>query len=179
MDNKGQAFSTFQLLIAAIIAIVILIILLAILRVIPGISSTGDPVQATSDKLKDAATKLTQHFKTDIVTFTKGYTMLAKSIVTSAEVGLEEDQLCLSRGDFGDETEIWAVGDKHEYIKYKGSVPKDVKISIVCDTGTNLEDTVRAYSGEAGGLKEEWVSDCPCVGSGEICCLIALRYRSA
>lgn len=140
---------------------------------------TWYPVEAVSDKLKDAATKLTQHYKTDVVTFSKGDTMLAKYIVTTAEVGLEEDQLCLSLGDFSDEAELWEVGDKHEYIKYKGDAPKDVKISIVCDVGEYLSETVEVCSGEFGGLDPDWLSGCECLNSGDICCLVALRHPNA
>ncbi|MCD6246810.1 MAG: hypothetical protein J7J87_00035 [Candidatus Diapherotrites archaeon] len=179
MDNKGQGFSTFQLLIAAIVAIVILIILLAILRVIPGISSTGDPVQAASDKLKDASTKLSQHFKTDIVTFDKGSAMTAKAIVKSAEVGLQENQLCLSLGDYGsDTTDAWGGGvenGEENQIRYSGTASKNVRLSVLCDVGTELEGDIRTYySGEAG-LNPSWVSGCSCTSIDDICCLIALR----
>lgn len=179
MDNKGQGFSTFQLLIAAIVAIVILIILLAILRVIPGISSTGDPVQAASDKLKDASTKLSQHFKTDTVTFDKGTTMTAKAIVQAAEVGLQENQLCLSLGDYGSDTSgVWTGGIEKgasNQIGYTGSASKNVKLSVLCDVGTELEDDITTYySGEAG-LDPSWVSGCDCTNMDDICCLIALR----
>lgn len=178
MDNKGQGFSTFQLLIAAIVAIVILIILLAILRVIPGISSTGDPVQAASDKLKDATTKLSQHFKTDTVTFDKGTTMTAKAIVQAAEVGLQENQLCLSKGDYKDDETVWSGGVEkgaQNQISYNGSASKNVKLSVLCDVGTELEDDITTYySGEAG-LDPAWVSGCDCTNMDDICCLIALR----
>ena len=177
MDNKGQGFSTFQLLIAAIVAIVILIILLAILRVIPGISSTGDPVQAASDKLKDASTKLSQHFKTDIVTFDPGDTMTAKAIVIAAEVGLQENQLCLSLGDFADYGDVWSISSEYDRVSYKGSASKNVRLSVLCDLGMDLEDDIDKYYREDAGLQPEWVSGCPCViqHPNDICCLIALR----
>lgn len=136
------------------------------------------PVKQVSDKLKDAVSKPTQHYKTDITRFDSGYIMDAKTIITTAEVGLDEDQLCLSLGDFSDEAGLWEVGNNHEYIKYKGNEPKDVKISIVCDVGEHLNEAVEAF-GEAGILNPDWLDGCGCIGSDDICCLIALRDSNA
>lgn len=179
--SKSNAGTIASLLAILTNPFLLWIVLTIIFSLAPKPSSYSDlsfPIGATSYKLKDAATKLAQHYKTDIVEFNSGYIMDAKTIITTAEVGLDEDQLCLSLGDFSDEAGLWEVGNNHEYIKYKGNEPKDVKISIVCDVGEHLNEAVEAF-GEAGILNPDWLDGCGCIGSDDICCLIALRDSNA
>lgn len=178
IDYKGQAFSTFQILIAAVVAIVILTILLSILGIIPFPFLQEDPTQAARDALTNAYSHLTTHVKTGSVTFHPGYTMLARSIVVGSNVAIEEKQLCLSLGDFSQDTETWSGDPEKGRIAYKGNVPKKVRLSLLCDVGERLKDTLDLY-GEESGLSSSWVDECPCITSTpkEVCCVIALRYN--
>ena len=180
IDYKGQVFSTFQLLIAAIVAIVILTILLGILGLLPFPFFQEDPIKAARDSLTNAYSQKTTLINTGPVTFDPGKIMLARSIVVDNDVGIDEKQLCLSLGDFSQDTEAWSSNSDGSRIAYKGSVPKKVKLSLLCDVGESLKDTLDKY-GEEGGVSSSWVDNCPCVTNTpkEICCVIALRYNTS
>ncbi len=182
MDDRGQAFSTFQLLIAAIVAIVILVILLGVLRIIPIITGPGDPTAAASDKIKEAVASLSTHVMTEsAVTFDPGTVVTNKAIANKAQVGLEPDQICLSLGDFTDD-DSWEAGSEGQSVTYKKSnrISKNVRLSVLCDVANDLEDDITNYYTNAG-LNSDWVSNCKCVTEttlqDQVCCVVMLRYE--
>ncbi len=98
-NERGQAFSAFQLLIAAVVAMAILGILMAIIGGIGPIGTHSDPTKQVADKIQELRER-GGYEKTEVVTFdsdTKKY-MRSSEIISEADVGMSTDQVCLSLG---------------------------------------------------------------------------------
>ncbi|MCD6478428.1 MAG: hypothetical protein J7L44_00910 [Candidatus Diapherotrites archaeon] len=203
MDSKGQAFSTFQLLIAAIVAVTILVILLHILNMIPPIGPSGNPEEAIANVIKDAVnTPATMKGTGTTVTFKSDAPMVTnEAIAEIADVGLEPEQICISPGEFMEDTEILAPGEKGSdtsknweafedgsMVRYRGST-KNVSIVVVChSTATKLLNLIEKYLepdvkvGWMDGSQGEPASSfrCGCLEDelykNQKCCLVALRF---
>lgn len=191
IGEKGQAFSTFKLLIAAIVAVVILVILLSILGYID-FSPRNQPLVGASDALKEAYQVPSQLVtNTQSVTFTKDYTLSRRAIVERANIGISEDQICLTLGDFQGMTTSGFEGgvicsnvtgdcSNENKITYRGGGAKNIKFSVLCYEGAELPDIV-GTGPEAiyEDIDEDWVNQCECVTDADlqkqVCCMIALR----
>ncbi len=178
MDSKGQAFSTFKLLIAAVVAMVILGILLGIVGIIPNLG-VGDPQEEAETLLKKMYTSQGRAMKSSVVTFEKDMSIGARDLALSSRSGLIEEQICLSAGAYGESTRF----NEHEegkVITYTGSAPMAAKLGGVCDSRKLLSDTIKTYA--SGILDIDWYDSLGCcpsqTGSGEddttICCFIAV-----
>lgn len=202
MKEKGQAFSTFQLLIAAIVAVAILIILMQILGIITLPGPGDDPAVPMSDALKEASTSLASTKSARNINFTSDSPIVtSESIIYQAEIGLEPWQVCLSPGQFfeADEVQVdnvWGDTDKAWQVRADGMALRYARpggqrtvnaIAICHHSGTALREYIDLYMGDM--LKEDWMSgfhgggrfECECLSgerSQQKCCLIALRYAS-
>jgi len=182
MNKKGQAFSTFQLLIAAVVAVVILVILLSILKIIdPWSLFFGDPIQVTSNAVRDAVSTQLTPITTKVVRLTENYTLTSKAIANSAKAsGITDEQICLSLGDFsGADGWVGGEGDKDNIIIYKNRGEKSIRLTAFCSVAKELKENMEFYYAEGEGeLNPEWVSHCSCITEHpeEICCVVALRY---
>gem|GEM_PF-648259 len=196
MNSKGQAFSTFQLLISAIIALTILVILLGVLGIIPGLFNISqNPIDAMVNKLKDATTKLATPVHGGKVTFKPEVGIVtSENLATTADVGLEKEQICISPGDFMEQTEIiskgetesgekpWVARNDGSMIKYKGS-SREASFTVICHAPATR---LRKYIEEdlEPEIKVEWMDGssfkCACLESDfykdQKCCLIVLRF---
>ena len=182
IGEKGQAFSTFKLLIAAIVAMVILVILLGILGVLP-IIPNNKPLDEVSNTLKSAYGTHSQLSLSKKVTFTRDYVLARKALINKADIGLSEKQLCLSLGDFS------AIGnhggfeggapDNEAKIAYTGSTQKDASFAVLCDIGESLPGQM-GQGATYESLKPKWAEDCECVKnpdlSAQVCCFVALKF---
>ncbi|MFH1240231.1 MAG: hypothetical protein V1672_03360 [Candidatus Diapherotrites archaeon] len=174
MNNKGQAYSTFQLLIAAVIAMAILVILIPIIMQVMGII-TSDPTDETKRMLSNAVDNPSALQYTPEVAFEPGDVLAAQAI--TERTGIAKDQVCMGALDFGDEGE----DDDFEVLKddaahrilYHGTGTKTVKIAIVCNVSLeDLEDDIAAY-----GLDDKiTLDDCPeTCQEGGTCCAVILK----
>ncbi len=190
MGQKGQAFSTFKLLIAAIVAVVILMILLSILNIID-FSPRNQPIVGASDALEAAYQTPSALENSQSVTFTNGYTLSKKAVVERANIGISEDQICLSLGDYQDMTTSGFTGgvictgpdgdcSNENKISYDGGGNKTVKLSVLCYDGDELAGIVGTGPDSIyEDLKEEWIDQCECTTDTDlqkqICCAVMLR----
>ena len=175
IGERGQAFSTFKLLIAAIVAVVILVILLSVLNII-NFNPQNEPVEGAAEALKKASQSRSLLVKSTTVTFNRGDTLLARTIVESAQQGLARDQVCLSLGEFYEMEEHAGFGGGQENneenrIVYNG-IRRNAQFSVLCYYGDELGDIVRD---EYDDIEEDWIDNCSCTGNPQLCCLIALR----
>ncbi len=177
-NERGQAFSAFKLLIAAIIAMAILGILMTVINSIGQIGTEADPTEQAAElvgELRDRG----GYEKSDVVTFgADKKTMRSSEIIAAAEVGMAPDQICLSLGDFS-ETDDFEAGQENgspQLIAFNRGGSRDVELSVLCNAGDLIEADIEEI-GEYEGLEEEWTDDCDFEGRDEMCCLIALRKR--
>src|SRR3989338_743168 len=102
-SQKGQAFSTFQLLIAAIVAVLILAFILPIFSklMIPG--DAYNTVGVAANGVEQMKGSPGQHFlsKTEVY-FKKGDFLNSTMIADRSDVGMSPDQICISAGEFSD-----------------------------------------------------------------------------
>ena len=173
LNEKGQEFSVFKLLISAVIAIVILTILLQMLGLLGGFGQ-GNPFEEAKTTLKTATTNVASENPSKVVTFKTGDSVGAKALATA--VDLSEDQICISLGQFLDDPSgNWEGTGK--MVKYTGTGAKKTKWAILCDVGKDLTGSVTDY----GSLLEPgWLSDCACAADEymEKCCVLALVKTS-
>lgn len=171
MNNRGQAFSTFQLLIAAVVALAILVLLLNIIGSLPNLGGQK-PNKIASDLVASQVNAPSELRTSNPVTFTKEDSLNAKAIATASGV-VTEGQLCISQGDFVDqESDFQQVGDG--VLRYSGGSNLRVRISVLCDTGNQV-----AADLESNGIEnaDTWMNDCSGIQDlPQTACIIALRY---
>lgn len=168
MNNRGQAFSTFQLLIAAVVALAILVLLLNIIGSLPNLGGQK-PNKIASDLVASQVNAPSELRTSNPVTFTKEDSLNAKAIASASGV-VTEGQLCISMGDFPEGESDFALNSTGSVLQYNGSSNLRVRISVICDTGNQLLADL-----EANGSPTEWLDSCD-VDIPQTACLIALRY---
>ena len=201
LNARGQAYSTFKLLIAAIVAIAILTILFSIIGVIPSMGQT-DPADAAATKLKDAAAgSLATELVSNKVVFKDGMTLNSISIVEKSGVALTKEQVCLILGDFsGDDIDDVEGRAGFNYasdnslgksISYHGG-DKEARIAVLCykglggvaeviDQGGRVSKALNFEDEDADDIADELGSVCSDIGgkactvnSTETCCVVVL-----
>ncbi|MAG22343.1 MAG: hypothetical protein CL943_03520 [Candidatus Diapherotrites archaeon] len=177
MNNKGQAYSTFKLLIAAIVALAILMILLPIISSVLGILQ-NDPNDKARELINNLYNQPESLKHTEDVTFTPGYVLSAAAL--AEKVTLSSDQICITSGDFPDDDagfELQEVGDPtYQRIVWHGETNKVVQIAVTCHINKNrLEDSIVGTVFD--DLREEDL-DCGSVCDAGRCCALALRASS-
>ena len=169
MDNKGQGFEVFKLLIAAIVAGAILAILLPLLN----IDFTGrDPATVAAEKIKEGITLPGTPIYTDSVSFKRNQSLVASTLADKSRQ-LNQDQVCLSKGDLGSDPTFEELDAKQ--ISYTGT-GKSVKMAVLCDSGREIEQSAT----DLPGLEPDWLGNCGCAQSqsDETCCLVALKFNT-
>lgn len=167
-NNKGQAASTFQLLIAAIVAIAILGVLMGILGIIPK-PPGQEPIAAATEVLNKASTtSMATPVVSKEATFNKDYPTLAAVSLAKGDVGITENQINLSLGFFKDKAAGFTKPTE-KVITYTGT-SKKVKIGALCATGcgelNRLADEVFTIPGDSSAYQ--------CTCEDEICCVVYL-----
>lgn len=136
LNQSGQAFSVFKLLIAAIVAVVILSILLQILP--DDFIPQGDPTDEASRQVESLIAKLGTPGRTADVTFKPGIPLVAATIATKTGV-LDEANVCvIASNSAGNLFEN--IGGK--LINYKGTSSVVRKLYILCD----VENKIFSYT---------------------------------
>jgi len=163
MNQKGQAFSVFELMIAAIVAVAILFVLLPIIS--GGFSFNTTPKDAISNSLsavKDGGQTTSQDFSLQPNQTLKSSQFTdngfdAHSIIFAVEASFYDSDTMevLNSGDFD--------SDGFSYLTYSGSTPKPVKAIVICEqTGESLNETI--------GISSDKIQDAENVLTGEVLC---------
>ncbi len=178
MNSRGQAFSTFQLLIAAVVALAILVLLLNIIGSLPTPGTTKPQSEAVNLIKSQINSPSELRTSSNAVIFTREDSLNSKAVATASGV-LTSSQLCISMGDFFDEagsdfvdTNPSVSGD---IIQYSGSGQLRVKMSVICDTGTELSTDL-----QNNGIDDStWMQSDKCqqlLGLSQTACVVALRF---
>lgn len=170
MDEGGQAFSAFQLLISAVVAVAILGILMAILGMIN--PPTQNPTEAAKSLLQGLVNAPGTLQETAPVIFAQNTTISSEALVTA--VNLDPSQACLDLGEYEDDERFKLLqGSGGEVIQWTGVSERKAKIAIVCAmSGPNLEDYVDNVYDDS---LTEPDPPCDCYSEGGRCCLIQLK----
>ncbi len=179
MNTKGQAYSTFKLLIAAIVAMAILAILIPIIMQVMGLI-TASPLNETKSLLSDLVGSPGALKHTPEVVFEPD-DVLAASALTE-RLPISKDQLCMSTGQFeeDDERGFDCIGcddtDQHR-IRYSGNTPQSAKIAIVCNVNlAELIGDIEAYGLDEYDEGNDIVSACDiCEDKGKCCAIVLER----
>jgi uncharacterized protein (UPF0333 family) len=164
MDNKGQAFSAFKLLIAAIVAIALLGVLMPIITQTTGLIKT-DPSETIGRAINGIINSPGSISKTDNLTFSPKTSVAVKAIASKA--GLDKSQICVSLGTYEENPDSGFTTMDGTQIAWNGSTDKSVKAYVVCDLNpSDLMDTIEG----AGKVAPE---SCECLEE-EKCCAVIL-----
>ncbi len=173
MNQKGQAFSAFKLLIAAVIAVAILGILMPILSQVTGII-TKAPGEEISMVLANQVGNPGNYTVTNEFTFkpNEGVSTMALAAGTP---GLSADQICLSLGEdvggWDDSSNFMLIaGDDMQNIQWEGPANQTARAGILCaGDGDSAIDALAIYNKEANDI------DCPSACEGSRCCIVLLQ----
>ena len=176
MNDRGQAYSTFKLLIAAIVALAILMILLPIISSVLGILQ-NDPTDKTRELLNNLYNQPETLKTAEDVTFTPNSNI--SGLALSEKLPLGKNEICMSLGDYEADTEAgFAVsGDEHHRITWNGVSNKVVDIVVVCNL--NFDMLEQGFDGTIVEERSWEYSDCEDIcGEDGRCCLVALKRPS-
>ncbi len=159
LNQKGQAFATFRLLISAIVAIAILTILFNILGLIQ-LPGQGNPDDKAAELITSQVHKPGSPKTTDsAVQFNRDDSISQTALANSSSAGLGFEQICVHPGDlkdlFEDQTILSGVLGKS--IFYNSSNARSVKMTVLCDERAQFSPEV---FGGVPFLEEEWANEC-------------------
>ncbi len=165
-NQKGQAFSTFQLLISAVIAMAILMVLLPIIGSIFVVGN--DPATEATTLVKNYVDQkgLWGVSKTQ-VTFNKDGSLKADTIATSSGK-LSNNQVCLKVPE--SLVQQGFIAKQNQLVQWKEDASKLVKLGVICNRKVKLENDLSLYD-----LPSEY-GDCDpqCPNENETCCIVVV-----
>ena len=182
MNQKGQAYSTFKLLIAAIIAMAILAILIPIIMQAMG-WLTASPLNETKSLLTDLVGSPGALKHTPEVAFKPGDVLAASALVE--RLSISKDQVCISTGQFEEDSDngFECIGceeaNDNQRLVYNGASNQSARLAVVCNV--NLEELmndIEAYKLDDGDgdWEDTSIEDAceVCEGLGK-CCAVVLK----
>jgi len=144
MDSRGQAYSTFQLLIAAVVAMAILAILIPIIMQVMGLI-TANPTDETRSLLGSLIDAPGSLRTTKVVSFSPGTDISGSSL--AEKVALGKNQICMSTGEFPTDAEkgFECLGcdsqdATQQRLIYHGTTNITAKIAVVCNKWVEATD---------------------------------------
>ncbi len=174
-NQKGQAFSVFELMIAAIVAVAILFVLLPILGGIGGGGGTNasSAIANALASVEKGGTITSQEF-----TLQKGDTINSKQFENFDQHSVNFD---VNPGFEGSGFE--PVGDSSSYsgFIYNGSTKLKVQAKVICETtGTSLAETLDDASIEGVfGVDVTELCEPDEPGQFQPCCLVLIERKKA
>jgi hypothetical protein len=158
--EKGQAFSTFQLLIAAVVALALLAVLLPLIT--GGFNIGNKPDQVAGELLQTQIDNPGALSYTSEVRFTKG-TLAASGLVE--DTGIDPDQVFFVINDelsnyfkvLGEDNDVLGPG---KILEYTRNTDGKYQLGIICEYDTEIESTLTYYDDipdDASGA--EWAED--------------------
>ncbi len=180
LNEKGQAYSTFKLLIAAIVAMAILAILIPIIMQVMGLIK-ADPLEETKSMMSSKIAQPGALEHTKEVVFTPNYVLTASAL--SDRLPISKDQICMSTGEFTEDDGFECLNcdeDEQHRIRYNGSTEKTAQIAIVCNVDKDeLLNDIDVYEDDLlegdGDPDIEEACDAICSESAKCCALVLTR----
>ncbi len=177
MDQKGQTFDVFKLLISAVIAIAILVILMNILGGIPGIGS-DNPEKLAEDTVRGKLNSIGSPGFVNKVVFKKDDTISARSIALKSEA-LSEGQVCVLVGSKTPNNKSFEETAPGKIITYAGEGQQQTRLMVLCDRESDIEDTLRNYKfTDKFGISPNRCNPAPSTSGSQKFCLVAIVSES-
>jgi len=184
LNEQGQAYSTFKLLIAAIVAMAILAILIPIIMQVMGLikANPTDEAKSLMSSLIDSPGSMRM---TKEVSFAPGMDLSGSAL--AERVSISQDQICMSTGDFltveddGDFQCLNCDGEgSQQRIIFQGNAERVVRIAIVCnrwsDDSGGLLDDLKDYELDTGDGEPNITESCGNIcDEGSKCCALVLK----
>ena len=179
MNNRGQAFSVFELMIAGVVAFAILIVLLMVIGGVNPFGTTQDAKTVIANGISglspsgDASTGIFE---------IKSRTGITNEDLTG-KTGLDAKSILFATGQFGagsnPNTSVKPVGEFGAGIQYTGSSSLKAQARIICkSTGAKLV----AYMDTLEGMDKYLIDFPPTEQCGEEefmpCCIVILERPS-
>ena len=142
MDTKGQSYSVFKLLIAAIVASAILLILLQVLG-IAIFDFEQKPNAIASSQVNNNLNNIGDPTLTKMVTFQPQDSLNARTIAGKSN-GLAEDQICVFKSTSTPNHDSFA-GTDGQVLVYNGTLAQSLKLLVLCDTYDKISETIETY----------------------------------
>lgn len=170
-NNKGQAASTFQLLIAAIVAMAILGVLMGVLGGLAW-EVTKDPEEGAESVLKEAVKDPFSIKGPEEVLFDRDHSIIDVTALTArADIPLVPTEVCITEGD---QTGAFST-DNGKVLNYNFGGTKSVKVKAVCVEEGDQFYSLGAFIDSHG--QNEPVHNCETEspGSGTFCVVYLVR----
>lgn len=181
LNNRGQAFSVFELMIAAIVAVAILFVLLPILGGITtgGVGGPRDAIGNTLASVSSGGSFTSQEFTltkdTPITSsqFTKeGFD--SRSIIMAVDSRLDEQMPNAFKLE--SDTGVENPGS-YTAVVYTGNQSLSLKARVICEsTGTTLQTTLNLIEGSVV-VDADPEEHCGSEGEFSPCCLVILQRK--
>jgi len=167
INQKGQAFSVFELMIAGVVAFAILMVLM---QVIGGIL-TGQDTDALS-ALSDAVKSASPSGQAYAGSFVLQKDLAVRVTNLASETDLDPSSFIFVSGEFASDATI-EIADEGKGITYTGSSPKKkIAAMVICEqTSQDMSDALDALSNGTNGSKYDLTLNGECV-DGIVCCVI-------
>jgi len=170
LNQSGQAYSVFKLLIAAIIAVAILYILISI---IGGINIFGSDVQTVAKQIIQKQVDMPGQLDTSTAAVFKSGTNLAPSALVGNS-GLTPEQICLHKGELVDNIAVTVTGST---LMQNGTTDLTVKISVMCHKADALQAAIDEVGLTTVDLDDVSAGSCGCdLTTTQKCCVVILRF---
>lgn len=175
LNQKGQAFSVFELMIAAVVAFAILIVLFMVLNQI-GTPTGQDAKNVVANAIKSISPS-GDVSTTEFELGGSGSNSVSSSDLTD-KTGLDEKSMFFAIGQFGGSSSAGAVSVASDgsALLYNGTTKIRVKARVVCkQTGTALDSYI-----SSSGLQSKYPSGFEKSGSdycgedNQPCCVVIL-----
>jgi len=165
-DKKGQAFSVFKILIAAIVALAILMLLLNIMGMI-NFNPANKPDSAAKDMVKTAYSNEYQ-LQSKVVTFNKdSKTIIPAHITASGGAAIDNEQVCFEQPVSAiNGFEIQSGCGTNGQILYGGNTDREVTLYAICGS-----DAQSIGQGSGGVVNPSGY------GSGETFCYLTIGSK--
>jgi len=167
MNTRGQAYSSFKLLIAAIVAVAILAILIPILMsiVVPG----NDIQTVTAQMINNQSPQPGAISSSQTVNFASNSNLASSAIVGNS--GLTSDQICLHKGDHASRETIEVRGSSLMNV----GPDLDMKVSVMCNRANALMDSLQELGYDIQFNGQDGFCNCQ-LETTQKCCVAILKY---
>ena len=165
MNERGQSFSVFELMIAGVVAFAILVILLTILGPFP-FTPTNNPVTEISNAIKTASPS----GETTTSDFTLQKDQSVDNTDIAVKANLDKESIFFAVGLLGSDQSIMVDSSNGaSYVKYTGTLSKKIAARVICkQTAAGLTDALARLG------SEYQLGDASFCGEATPCCAVVL-----
>ena len=144
MDSKGQAYSVFKLLIAAVVAMAILLMLFQVLDAVPGLGNKA-PNDAAAEEIQSSINRPGTPVILRNILFdsAQGSSLRAKSIALQSEV-IAPENVCVTTTDSTPNADKFD-GTNGRVLVYKGTGVQRTRLIVVCDRYDAIDEALEEY----------------------------------